>query len=201
MTIKWVVFDLGHVVLRGTVALPRLAELLTVDQDAATAAYFAHRVDYDLHSDATRYFRAIAAGLGRAAPDEKLIAELTLVDDLGWSVPDADTILLLEDLFAAGVALAVLSNAPSSMGRLIESQDWAGRFRHLVFSGDLGIAKPDPGIYRELLGRLQAEASEVAFLDDRADNIAGALAVGIHGLQFTDAVRARTELRGLGLPV
>jgi putative hydrolase of the HAD superfamily len=195
------VFDLGKVVLKDTEALGELAALLSAAQDDVTDAYFTHRRDYDRHSDPALYWGAMAQQLGLAAPDEQLLAELVRVDDAGWSVTDPETLTLLADLGAAGFSLAVLSNAPSSMGRLIESQEWAMGFGHLLFSGDLGVMKPDAEIYQELLRRLDAEPGEVAFLDDRPDNVAGAIAAGISGLLFTGAAQARADLRALGLPV
>ncbi|SDO46364.1 putative hydrolase of the HAD superfamily [Nakamurella panacisegetis] len=199
--IKWVVFDLGDVLLARTKALPDLAALLGVDEHRFTDAYFTYRAHYDLHTDPVAFWTSAAAHAGAAEPDAALIAELVRIDDLGWSVVNPETGQLLDDLHSSGVALAVLSNAPSSMGRLIESQSWADKFDHLLFSGDLQLSKPDRQIYRHLLERLGAEAAEVAFLDDRADNVDAASAAGINARRFTTAAQARADLRALGLPV
>jgi putative hydrolase of the HAD superfamily len=112
-----------------------------------------------------------------------------------------DVLVLIDDVVRAGVRLAVLSNAPSSMGRLIESEPWATVFDPLVFSGDLGMLKPEERIYRHLLDRLGAEPAEVAFLDDRAENVAGASAMGIRAVHFTGISDARDRLVELGLPI
>ena len=199
--IKWVVFDLGDVLLIRTAALPDLAGALGVDEHRFTDAYFAHRAHYDRHTDPVAFWTNVAAQAGAAAPTAAAVAELVRIDDLGWSVVNPETMQLLEDLHAAGVRLAVLSNAPSSMGRLIEAQPWAVRFDHLLFSGDLRISKPDQQIYRRLLADLDAVAGEVAFLDDRTDNVESALATGVAARIFTTAAQARSDLRALGLPV
>ena len=205
--IRWVVFDLGDVVLRSTGALPELAAMLGVASDRFAEAYYAHRRDYDLHTDPGIFWSAVAAGAGASPPDDALTAELVRVDDLGWSVTDPPSLSLIDDLSALRIKLAVLSNAPSSMGRLIRTQGWSAKFEHLLFSGDLSVVKPEREIYRILLDRLSTGAdgpvapSEVAFLDDRADNIAGSIEAGINGLVFTGATEARADLRALGLPV
>lgn len=199
--ISWVVFDLGDVVLRSTSALSALSELLPADRGSFAEAYYRHRGHYDLHSDPAAFWTAVAAGAGSAEPDAELIAELVRVDDLGWSEADPDTLALIADLDASGSSLAVLSNAPSSMGRLVSAEPWAAVFRRLFFSGDLGLAKPDQRIYRHLVAELGAVPAEVVFLDDRADNIAGANEAGIRGLLFTGAAQARSDLRALGLGV
>jgi len=199
--VTWVAFDLGNVVLQHTGALPALSRLLDVDPQAFSEAYFEHRPDYDRRSDASRYWNSIAAAAGSAEPDVALIQELVRLDDLGWNVADPETLELVDELHEAGLHLAVLSNAPSSMGRLVESQPWAAHFQRLYFSGDLGLVKPEPAIYRHLLDDLGATPAELAFLDDRSDNVEAAIQAGINGILFTDAARARAELKRIGLPL
>ncbi len=201
--ITWVVFDLGDVVLRRSTALPRLAALLSAGQGDVgfDSAYWRHRRDYDLRSDAQAFWTAIAASTGAPPPDAALVAELVRVDDAGWSHTDPDVVSLIDELTDAGTPLAVLSNAPSSMGRLIEAAGWATPFRHLVFSGDVKLLKPEPEIYAHLLGVLGAAPGDVAFLDDRVENVEGARACGLAALHFTGPAEARLELRELGLPL
>ena len=199
--IDWVVFDLGGVVLRATDALGALAAALGAEDEGFAAAYYPPRADYDRDSDADRYFRAIASACGAPVPSSALISDLVRLDDNGWSTVNPATLALIVDLAAAGPRLAVLSNAPSSMGRLIEIADWAEAFDHMLFSGDLGVSKPDEMIYRLLLARLDTPAERTVFLDDRADNVAGARAVGMAAIEFRNAGQARRELRAVGLPV
>jgi putative hydrolase of the HAD superfamily len=199
--IKWVVFDLGDVVLKHTNALAGLSALMASEPDGFTEAYFRHRPAYDRHSDAGAFWTSIATSTGSNVPDAVLIEELVRVDDIGWSEVEPEIQQLISDIADSGTALAVLSNAPSSMGRLVEGAPWAAAFQRLFFSGDLGLLKPDREIYLHLLESLGAAAQDVAFLDDRADNIAGAIAAGIHGFVFTDAAQARADLRSVGLSI
>jgi putative hydrolase of the HAD superfamily len=199
--IKWLVFDLGDVVLKRTEALPDLARLLDAPPERVQSAYWTYRRQYDGNSDASAFWSAVAQDAGAAQPDAELIAELVRLDDAGWAVADEDVLTLIDDAVRAGIQLAVLSNAPSSMGRLITAMPWASVFDPLLFSGDLGMLKPEERIYRQLLDRLQAEPAEVAFLDDRLDNVEGATAIGIHAVQFTGVAAARDQLARLGLPI
>ena len=57
-------------------------------------------------------------------------------------------------------------------------------FDGLVFSGPLGIVKPNPEIFRYLTGKYGLDPSEMVFIDDSWKNIAGAEAVGIRGILF-----------------
>ena len=51
-----------------------------------------------------------------------------------------------------------------------------------VISYEVQMVKPEPGIYKALLNKYNLKAEECAFLDDRADNIAAAEALGFHGI-------------------
>jgi HAD superfamily hydrolase (TIGR01509 family) len=56
----------------------------------------------------------------------------------------------------------------------------------MVISGEEKVIKPKPGIYNILLNRYNLVPSESVFIDDNLNNIKGAQAVGMHGIQFTN---------------
>ena len=59
---------------------------------------------------------------------------------------------------------------------------------HLVFSGDLFMAKPDVEIYAALVGKLgAAAAADCLFFDDRQTNVDGAVAAGLTAHLWTSA--------------
>lgn len=72
---------------------------------------------------------------------------------------------------------------------------------HVVVSGDEGVAKPDPAIYRIAAERSGLPLGSLVFVDDKEANVAAAAALGMHGLVFTGADRLRSDLRKLGLPL
>jgi 2-haloacid dehalogenase len=47
---------------------------------------------------------------------------------------------------------------------------------------------------------LGARPADVVFLDDRTENVAAAVALGIHGVHFTTPQAARTALATHGVP-
>lgn len=201
--IDWVVFDLGGVVFRWTDALGRLAERIGAASAAEEfrAAYSAPRSAYDRDSDAAAYWAAVAQGSGAPAPTAEDVAALTALDIEGWSHSDPEMLALIDDLHHAGVRLAVLSNAPATMGDHVRSRPWASAFDVIIMSGEIGLMKPDEEIYRYLLGTLAVPADRVAFTDDLAANIAGAAATGIRALHFTGVPTLRADLVALGVPV
>lgn len=200
MTVRWLVFDYGEVISRPTAALPDLAARLGVPEAEFAAAYWAAREPYDRGQSDLAYWRAVGGALD-VPVDQALADELTHLDVHGWLHPDPAAVALLDELAEAGVPLALLSNAPSSFGRAVEAltDSWTRHFQHLVFSGDLGVAKPDARIWAALADRLSARTAECLFLDDRQVNIDGALAAGMVARRWTGAVDARAHLVDAGV--
>ena len=183
---SWLVFDYGGVISRHTQAIPALAARVGAEVTAFEPGYWSERDAYDRGLPDLDYWRAVCSHVG-VEVDAALSEDLTRLDIEGWLPTDDRTVTLLGRLAGAGARLALLSNAPSSFGRVAERQPWAGHFRHVVFSGDLGLAKPDVEIYAALVGKLGARAADCLFVDDRQANVDGALAVGMSAHLWTSA--------------
>jgi 2-haloacid dehalogenase len=110
---------------------------------------------------------------------------------------------LLAELDSAGVPLFAITNFSGEFFPpfRVKYPGMFDRFRDIVVSGDEKMIKPDPAIYRLALDRFGLRADESVFVDDNADNIAGAAALGIHAILFTDEPALRAELRELGFPL
>jgi putative hydrolase of the HAD superfamily len=195
---QWVVFDYGEVISLRTAALPGLAKLLGADPQRFATAYWGERRAYDYGLSDLEYWRAVSSPLGLMV-DETTAADLTEADIRGWLDLDQAAVALVEELHGSGTGLALLSNAPSSFGRVVEQQPWARLFRHLMFSGDLGTAKPDAPIWSALLDRLAARPADCLFLDDRQETVDGARAAGLHAERWSGAAAARTVLGRMDL--
>ena len=112
----------------------------------------------------------------------------------------AGSVAVLAELRARGVPLYALSNwsaetFPSQRLRF----DFLSWFGGIVLSGEEGVIKPDPRIYRTLLTRHGVAAARAVYIDDVAANAAAATALGIHGVHFTSPPALRAELVALGL--
>ena len=103
----------------------------------------------------------------------------------------------------AGLRLAVLSNTITAHVTHNRAQGLFAPFDVLVFSNELGLGKPDPRVYRHCLAQLGlAERPAAAFfVDDLAENVAAATALGIHGIRFTDPAALVDAVRTLGVAV
>ncbi len=110
---------------------------------------------------------------------------------------------LVAELDAAGVPLFAITNFSHEFWppfRAREAQLF-DRFRDVVVSGEEKMVKPDPAIYRLALARFGLEPHAAVFIDDNAANVAGAEALGIASIHFTDAAATRARLVELGLPI
>jgi len=91
--------------------------------------------------------------------------------------------------------VAMLSNATDALEDLLQDRyGVADRFEAIVNSARVGIAKPEPGIYEAMLRKLGLEASDVLFVDDRAENIAAAARLGMHVLWFVHAEELERQM-------
>jgi len=93
--------------------------------------------------------------------------------------------------------LAVLSNSPPGLTRWLESWKILDLF-HVVFcSGDEGTVKPDPRAFVRTLERLEVKAEEALFIDDTAEHVDAARALGLRGVVFTTAERLEKDVTDL----
>lgn len=92
---------------------------------------------------------------------------------------DRDYLALAERLAAAGVPLALCTNAVRELEPLWwDLHPWDDLFPVIVRSYELGARKPDPLLFHTVLERLGTTAAETLLLDDSPGNIAAAAELG-----------------------
>jgi len=105
------------------------------------------------------------------------------------------TVAVLAELHEAGVPLYALSNwSAETFPAARPRYPFLGWFDGIVISGEVRVAKPDPRIFETLLDRHGLEAGAILFIDDTAENIVAAEALGIRSMRFTDGPALRQEL-------
>ena len=72
-------------------------------------------------------------------------------------------------------------------------------FDGFVLSFELGLRKPELGIYQETISRAGCEPGEVFFTDDREDNVQGAVQAGIDAVQFLSLEQLEQDLKARGV--
>ncbi|MCL2885110.1 MAG: HAD-IA family hydrolase, partial [Oscillospiraceae bacterium] len=135
--------------------------------------------------DYPRYFAAlIAAWSWASAP-----SPAALYHEAALRFPDHtalfdDAISTLDALRARGLRLGVISNGPSLLqNRKLDVCGLRGKFDVCMVSGDEGVHKPAPEIFRRAALRLGAAPEECVFVGDHPVNdIQGAVGAGMRAV-------------------
>ncbi|PWC03095.1 HAD family hydrolase [Agromyces badenianii] len=196
-----VVFDYGEVISREPSDDDRAALLeragAAADPEPFWAAYWAHRHGLDRGTTSIAgYWQAVASDIGAewSAID---VHELWAIDHRGWLSVDVGTLGVLHALAAGGTRLALLSNAGADFSGWLRHGSFSPLFERVFVSGELGLVKPDAAIYEHVIDELGIAASDFVFIDNKAENVDGATAVGGDGHVFTDAAALESWLRSL----
>jgi len=199
VSLTTVVFDLGGVVLRWE---PHRAFHGVLEPDDVQP--FLDEVDFrswNHQHDAGRPFAEGVLELSQRFPHHaEAIAAYPRNHHLAITGQMDATVAVIDQLRHRGVRLLALTNWSA------ETFPWARRrfgvlqqFEGIVVSGEEGVAKPDPRVYRVLLDRYQVQPDAAVFVDDMQVNVDAAIALGMHGLRFTSAEVLHADLRRLGL--
>jgi putative hydrolase of the HAD superfamily len=101
---------------------------------------------------------------------------------------------------ASGVRTALISNSWGTS--IYDPEALEGLFDVVVISGEVGLHKPQPEIYRLAADRLGVDAAACVFVDDLRENVRGAEAVGMTAILHRDpeaTVATLEELLGVEL--
>ncbi len=199
-SVRGVVFDVGNVLFTWD---PRFLYERLIEDDRALDAFLRDVVTHDWHfqHDAGRPFAETSAELIAEHPHHRELIEAwgpRFNESLGPAIEGM--IPLVEELDAAGVPLFAITNFSGEFwGPFRDTQTVFDRFRDVVVSGTERLVKPDSAIYRLAVARFGMPAEQLIFVDDRAENVAGAEAIGMRGHLFRNAATLRDELQGLRL--
>ena len=164
---------------------------VVVDLEAARAAMLAEMAYYRAHHD--------EAGDWAGLKDLRRRCAAVVQESLGTSLPLADVQdallaavrfraypevpAVLARLRAGGARLAVVSNWDISLHDVLERTGLRPLVDAVVISAELGVAKPDPAIFRAALDRLGAGPDGALHVGDSLENdVAGSRAAGLEAV-------------------
>jgi putative hydrolase of the HAD superfamily len=193
-----VLFDLFNTLVPGGVHRDRevvndqMAALLGVDPDAYNRAFFAasHERFIGAYGDLPSVVRTIAERVGGQPTDEQISRAAALRSkmtvELLAAVPDS-TLSTLDKLRAAGLRIGLVSNTTSESPDRWRESALPPYFDAYAFSSEVGLAKPDPGIYLAACSALAVAPARCVYVGDGADNeLAGATALGMYAVRTTE---------------
>jgi 2-haloacid dehalogenase len=202
MAIDNVVFDLGGVLIDWD---PRHVYRRVFDDEQEMERFLADvcSAEWNGQQDAGRPWSEAIAELVAEHPEYE--TQIRAYRDRWTEMlagPIDETVRVLGDVRAAGRRLYGLSNWSAEtfvIARQMPEYAFLGWFDGLVISGEIGICKPDPAIFRHLLERYGLDADRTLFIDDQAQNIDVARSLGMTAIQFEDGNRLRAELQNRGV--
>ena len=196
-----VVFDYGEVISREPSEADRAILLarsgVSERPEEFWTAYWEYRQGLDRGTTSiAEYWQAVAADLG-VEWNVIDVHELWAIDHRSWLSVDPGTLGVLHALAAGGTRLALLSNAGADYSGWLRHGSFAPLFDRVFVSAELDLVKPDAAIYAHVIDELGIAASDFVFIDNKAENVEGAKAVGGDGHVFTDAASLEAWLRAL----
>jgi len=197
-----VVFDYGEVISYSPPESDRLqlterAGITPAHTPAFWRAYWHHREELDRGTvSIADYWARVGDEIG-VSWHPLDIDQMWALDHRSWLSLNPDTLRVLQALKAGGTRLALLSNAGVDFSGWLRHGTFSALFERVFVSGELHLVKPDPAIYEHVIRELGINPAEFLFIDNRADNVDGARAVGGEGHVFTDASRLERWLREL----
>jgi putative hydrolase of the HAD superfamily len=90
-----------------------------------------------------------------------------------------DAIPTLRELRARGLRTAIVSNCDHGTRDVVERLGLPEETDAVILSFEIGVAKPDPRIYRAALEALRVDPGDALFVDDQVAYCDGAAALGI----------------------
>ncbi len=193
--IKTVIFDLGGVLVRTENRQPRqkLAEKYGISYQELSGLVY-------------RTKSANLATIGKISAEDH---QKTILKNLNLPL---DSFSTFEDEFWGGDRLdshlvefiqnlrgeyktVLLSNAWDNLRQLLEGL-WEidGVFDHIFISAEMGLAKPDPEIYKFVIDSLDQDPSELILIDDFVENVKAAREARLNAIHFRNRDQAFADL-------
>jgi putative hydrolase of the HAD superfamily len=198
MMMRAVIFDIGGVLLRAEDQSGRQKweERLGLQQGELSCAVWTSDVSTRAmvgQADENAVWQYLAQ---LCQLNDSQLAEL--ITDF-WSTERMDCTLIqfVHDL-RPRYKTGIISNAwASARAAITHKFAVADLFDAIILSAEEGVKKPDPRIYQIALARLDVMPAETIFVDDMAENVDAARALGMCGVQFKNTTQTIAEAQAL----
>lgn len=198
--IKCVFFDLGHVLINVNInkCLHRCAQKskvsLTKWIEAKPTDGGVSR-DFDLGKiTPTQFYQHIRKKFDLRMTYDEFVETYCDVFSINSGVVD-----LVQKLYSK-VRLSIISNTDIlHFSYILNTYEMMSLFEKPTTSFEVGVMKPEPGIYEFALHRMGVEPKHSVFVDDKYENVEGAQAVGMHGIHYNSETDLQEEFVRLGI--
>jgi putative hydrolase of the HAD superfamily len=159
--------------------------------------YRSYRTNYDNgQKTGEEYWSHILSHYGY--PINKPKIEALIVEDIkSWTEINPNMIQFISDVRKRVHNLSIISNMPEDILDYIRNNfQWLDHFDELTWSCEVGVVKPDPGIYEYCLDKIGIPAHECLFVDDSKANVDAAKRCGLNAIHFKSYSQFAEKLDG-----
>lgn len=183
------IFDFGNVLARFCPI--ELAKCVVKDEESAKIItdvifnpIYWEKLDSGIVSDAEARQRIVSS-----LPEELSEFGGEVFDNWILNMPPIyEMIEVVEKLKADGKKLYILSNISKGFAKSYQNYPWIkelfSKFDGLVFSGEVGVIKPDKRIFEHILKKYDLSPKDCLFIDDSDKNVISAQEMGINTYLF-----------------
>ena len=203
MKIKTIIFDLGGVLVDWN---PEYIYLKEFNGDRIKMRWFFDNIctsSWNEQQDGGKLMKEATKERVKLFPKYKRLIEMfygkweeMLKEEI------SGTVKILRDLKRNNYRLIALTNwSAETFPIAIKKYKFLKLFEGIVVSGEIKMLKPFKEIYDFTLEKYNLDPKECVFIDDRLDNIQGAVRCGINGIQFESPEKLINELKKLKVEI
>ncbi len=198
---QFVYFDLGNVVLNFSHrrAAQQMAEVVGLDVELVWRLVFENDLQRRLEMGALtsqEFCAALSAATGRRFDCDDLIRAGS---DIFWL--NKSIVPLISNLASTGQPMGLLSNTCEAHWQLVCTKFpiVQALFRPAILSFEVGAMKPEPAVYRAAITAARVPPNRIFFVDDRLDNVQGAVLAGMDAHPYESAAKLADLLQNRGI--
>lgn len=196
-SIQFFYFDLGNVLLTFDhgLACKQIGDLCELPQSRVREVVFESELQeqYESGEISSEEFFETFCNRMQVRPDFKRFCEAaSAIFELNFPV-----VPIVTQLRSCGNRLGILSNTCPSHWDYVLNRPYtllSKAFEHSILSYEVRCLKPQRGIYDLAIEKAECDPAEIFFVDDRPENVAGAVEAGIDAVVFTSAEQLIADL-------
>lgn len=207
--VKFIYFDLGNVILNFShpAMVRQVAEVTGLDLETVQQHLFDSGLENRYETgelNSQQFFDSFAETI-KTHHDKSIACDLAAFieacGDIFWL--NGPTVAVISQLWTAGMPLGILSNTCEAHWNVARRKfpliDQF--FDTKITSYHCYSMKPDPKIYHDAIEASGFAAGEIFFTDDKPENVAAAIDVGMDAVVFQSAAGLMRELRSRDINV
>ena len=203
MKIQTIIFDLGGVLIDWN---PEYVYLKEFNGDRIKMKWFFENIctsSWNEQQDGGKLMKEATKERVKLFPEYKKLIEMfygrweeMLKDEI------SGTVKIIQDLKKNNYRLIALTNwSAETFPIAIKKYKFLELFEGIVVSGEIKMLKPFKEIYDYTIEKYNLDPKKCVFIDDRLDNVEGAIICGINGIQFESPEKLINKLKELKVEI